>query len=295
VYGWYASCDFEVRERIEPKDTVFEYILADIYELTRNEPGLLTKLGAVFLNPGLQAVMLYRIARWLHLNHLGPLAVLTTYIGSVVTGAQISARARVGKGLVIYHPHGIVIGATAVIGDYCTLVHGNVIGQLYGGGDRPVIGHHFVAGSGAKMLGRIRIGNKVRVAPNSVVTQSLPDGLTVAGNPVRIIRDRRVPAADAPAPAEVQGRAGGAHTAVVGRLVEVIANSATVVTKSNGAIGENTLLLGEGIGLDSIEMLHLISAVEEEFGLTLDERDLRMWNLQTVGSLAAFIEMRLAQ
>src|SRR5262245_44472961 len=171
---------FANKSDLEPSDPAgegrtfgaFAHVRSDIRELTRNELGFFTKLGVILFNPGLHAVLLYRVARWLHLHHLRPFAVLASYLNSVLTGAQISARADVGKGLVIYHPHGIVIGATAIIGEYCTLVHGNVVGQLYGGGDRPMIGDHFVAGSGAKILGRIRIGNKVRVGPNTVVTQS---------------------------------------------------------------------------------------------------------------------------
>jgi serine O-acetyltransferase len=274
---------------------VFDNIRTDIHELTRRESGVFTKLGVILLSPGLHAVLLYRAARWFHLHHLHPLAVLISYFSSVLTGAQLSARAEVGKGFVIHHPHGTSIGATTVIGEYCTLTHGNVIGQLHGGGDRPVIGDYFVAATGAKILGRIRIGHKVRVGPNAVVTQSLPDRVTVAGNAARIIRDRRSPDSKSAAPRRAgQGAAPDSHAVVLKRLVEVITNN-TEGTKSGDAIGENTVLIGEGIGLDSIEMLHVISAIEEEFGLTIDEGDLMISHLQTVGSLAAFVEERLSR
>jgi serine O-acetyltransferase len=271
---------------------VFDNIRTDIRELTRRESGVFTKLGLILLSPGLHAVLLYRAARWFHLHHLYPLAVLTSYFSSVLTGAQISARAEVGKGLVIHHPHGTSIGAATVIGEYCTLTHGNVIGQLHGGGDRPVIGNYFVAATGAKILGRIRVGDKVRVGPNAVVTQSLPDRVTVAGSAARIIRDRRSPDSKSAARIAEKGAAPDSHAVVLKRLVEVIANN-TEGAKPGDAIGEGTVLIGEGIGLDSIEMLHVIGAIEEEFGLTIDEGDLTISNLQTVGSLAAFIEERL--
>lgn len=271
---------------------MFDNIPTDIRELTRNKTDVLMKLVVILLHPGLHAVLLYRAARWFHLHHLRPLAVLTKYFSSVLTGAEISPRAAIGKGLVIYHPHGIVIGETAVIGAYCTLAHGNLIGGLHGGGDRPVIGDYFVAGTGAKILGRIRIGDKVRVGPNAVVTQSLPDGLIVAGNPARIIRNRGFPNSGSVARFAGQGAFPDSHAAVLRRLVEVITNVAEVATPSD-AIGGDTVLLGEGIGLDSLEMLHLISAVEEEFGLTIDEGDIKKWHLQTVGSLAAFVGERL--
>ncbi len=274
-------------------NTVFDYVRADIRALTHSKTGILAKLVVVLFHAGLHAVLLYRAARWFHLHYLPPLAVLTSYFGSVLTGSQISARADIGKGLVIYHPHGIAVGETAVIGEYCTLTHGNLIGQLHGGDDRPVIGNYFVAGTGAKILGRIRIGDRVRVGPNAVVTRSLPDGLTVAGNPARIIRDRGSPDRESTARIAAQVDSPNSNAAVMRRLVRVITSSAKLAT-ARKTIGKDTVLLGQGIGLDSIEILHVISGVEEEFGLTIDESDLKTWHLQTVKSLATFIGERLS-
>lgn len=272
---------------------MLENVRADIRRLTRRETSALTRLGILFLHPGLHAVLLYRTARWLHLHHAQPLAVLLGYISSVLTGAQISARATIGKGLAVYHPHGVVVGATAVVGVNCTLVHGNVIGQLYGGDDRPVIGDEFFAASGAKIFGRIRIGDRVHVGPNAVVTRPLPSGVTVAGNPARIVHHRARPLAGQAAPRSEYAPAASADS-VLRRVAQLVASQA-----ENGApgtaIGEDTVLLGEGTGLDSIEVLHLISALEEEFDLTIDESELETSNLQTVGSLAVFVQERIAR
>ena len=175
---------------------MFEYVRADIQRLTEQEPSFFLKLAVVFFNLGLHAVLLYRLSRWLHVHHLGGLGVVVTYFNSVFTGAQISRGAAIGKGLVIYHPQGTVIGPT-VIGDYCALTQTNLIGQLQGGGDRPIIGDHFYAGAGAKILGKIKIGNYVRVGANSVVVDSLPDGVTAIGIPVKVINRRKVPRAAA--------------------------------------------------------------------------------------------------
>lgn len=273
---------------------MFEHVREDIRGLTHSKTGILAKLVVLLFHPGLHAVLLYRAARWFHLHHLPPLAVLTSYFSSVLTGSQISARAAIGKGLVIYHPHGISIGETAVIGEYCTLAHGNLIGQLNGGDDRPVIGNYFVAGTGAKILGRIRIGDRVRVGPNAVVTRSLPDGLTVAGNPARIVRDRGSPDRESRPRTAGQIDFPRSHAAVVRRLVGVITSNAKLATARN-SVGKDTVLLGKGVGLDSIEILHVISAVEEEFGLTIDEDDLKTSHLRTVESLAAFIGERLSR
>lgn len=72
------------------------------------------------------------------------------------TGAQLSQRATIGRRFAIYHPRGVVVVGTAVLGDGCTLVHGNLVGQLYGGGDPPVIGNKFYAGRGSKVRGPAR-------------------------------------------------------------------------------------------------------------------------------------------
>ena len=131
---------------------MFENVRADIHRLTDQESRLVVKFGVFFFNLGLHAVLLYRLSRWLYLHHLGPLSVVVTYFNSVLTGAQLSRGAAIGKGLVLYHPQGTVIGPT-IIGNYCTLMQSNVIGQLRGGGDRPIIGDHFYAGAGAKSWG----------------------------------------------------------------------------------------------------------------------------------------------
>jgi serine O-acetyltransferase len=176
---------------------MFENVRVDIHRLTDQESRLVVKFGVFFFNLGLHAVLLYRLSRWLYLHHLGPLSVVVTYFNSVLTGAQLSRGAAIGKGLVLYHPQGTVIGPT-IIGDYCTLMQSNVIGQLRGGGDRPIIGDHFYAGAGAKILGRIKVGHHVRVGSNAVVIHSLPDGVTAIGVPAKIVdpTDAQAMAAD---------------------------------------------------------------------------------------------------
>jgi serine O-acetyltransferase len=166
---------------------MFERVKFDFKRLIDQEPNMPTKLAGLLFNPGFHAVLLYRLAHWFSTHHLGAIALIVSYLNAVVTGAQISARAVIGKGLVIYHPHGMVIGGTAVIGDFCTLTQGNVIGQHRGGGDRPTISDHFYAGVGAKILGNIRIGHHVRVGANAVVLQSLPDCVTAIGLPAKIV------------------------------------------------------------------------------------------------------------
>ena len=269
---------------------MFDYVRADVRALAQQEKGSFAKLAVVLLHPGLHSVLLYRLSRWLFLHRMGALSLLVNYVSSIVTGAQISHRAEIGKGLIVYHPRGIVVGGTAVLGDHCTLVHGNVVGQLYGGGDRPVIGERLYAATGAKLLGRIQIGSNVSVGPNAVVTVSLPDGVTVAGNPARIVRRRE--AAENSTPAAAAGRLEAGNAALVARLAALIQRSIDKAAAS--ALDEHTELLGGGIGLDSLEILRLVNEIEDEFGLTVDESALRPEHLRTVASLASFIEEQMS-
>jgi serine O-acetyltransferase len=218
----------------------------------------------------------------------------------MLTGAQISARATIGKGLFICHPHGIVIGATAVIGKHCTLIHGNVLGQMYAEGDRPIIGDYFIASTGAKILGRVRIGDHVRVGPNAVVTRSIPDGAIVAAVPSRIIpgTGTRAPgAAENPSPVGKTSAASSAanREMILTRVESVLASLNDGQGQARDAVTEATPLFNSGVGLSSIELLSFICGLEEEFGLTIDEDEVHPAQLETVGSLVTFIGERMSK
>ena len=165
---------------------MFEQIIADIQRFTKDEKNLPSKAAVLLVHPGFHAVFLYRLSHWFSCHHLRVLAVFVAYWSSVLTGAQLSPRAVIGKGFLICHPTGVVVGP-ALIGDHCTLTQANLIGQRRGGGDRPSIGHHFYAGAGSKIIGRIRIGNNVRVGANAVVLDSIPDGATAFGVPAKVV------------------------------------------------------------------------------------------------------------
>jgi acyl carrier protein len=258
-----------------------ECVREDIRQAIDQHHGAMTRVGQLLFNPGVHAVLLYRLSRWLYLHHLGALALVVGYVNSVLTGAQISRSARIGRGLCIGHPHGVVISANAVIGDYCALVGGNVIAQLYGVGDRPVIGDYFFGGAGAKILGKIHVGDRVRVGANSVVIASVPDHATVIGVPARIAFRRG-------APATTGDRRALSHEEAVDRLAALV-KSCLRLADPLDSITEDTVLVGEDVGVDSIEMLRLVCAIEEEFHISIDEGEGTLSHFHTVGSLAALI------
>ena len=95
----------------------------------------------------------------------------------------------IGKGIMLDHATGIVIGETAVIGDNCSMLHGVTLGGTGNEkGDRhPKIGRGVMIGAGAKILGNIKVGDCARVAAGSVVLNDVPPRRTVAGVPAREI------------------------------------------------------------------------------------------------------------
>jgi serine O-acetyltransferase len=263
---------------------MLDFVRADLAR-ARAKDDPVPKVALVLFNLGVQAVLLYRLARWFHTHGMPHVGAVISYANSVFTGAQISARATIGKGLVVYHPRGVVVGATSVIGETCTLVHDNLIGQLQGGGDRPVIGNNFFAATGSKIMGRITIGDDVSVGPNSVVMRSLPAGVTVSGIPARIVF-RRTEDALAVDVVDLS------RDAVVDRVV-VLMKRTLEATARTGNIDESTPLLGKGVGIDSIDVLRLVCALEEEFNMTLEESELAVRHLRSVGTLADFIVARI--
>jgi len=107
---------------------------------------------------------------------------------SVVTGADIPLNSKLGGGLVLPHPNGIVIHPDAVIGPNCLIFQQVTIGTR-SGGLPPVIGGHVDIGAGAKILGHVSIGNYANIGANAVVLKNIPAGKSAVGIPARIVDD----------------------------------------------------------------------------------------------------------
>jgi serine O-acetyltransferase len=113
-------------------------------------------------------------------------AVLRHRWWSAVTGADIPLNCRLGGGLLMPHPNGIVIHPDAVIGPNCLLFQQVTIGTREGGG-APKIGGHVDVGAGAKILGDITIGQNAKIGANCVVLDDVPPDATAVGIPARIL------------------------------------------------------------------------------------------------------------
>lgn len=107
---------------------------------------------------------------------------------SLQTGFQIDPNT-FGKGLMIFHYGSIIVNANAKIGDYSIIYPGVVIGATNTG--CPTIGHHCFIGAGSKIMGGVKIGNNVTIAPNAVVVKDVPDNAVVGGIPAKILKIKK--------------------------------------------------------------------------------------------------------
>ena len=120
------------------------------------------------------------------------LARLISQLSRALTGIEIHPGAKIGRRFFIDHGMGVVIGETAEIGDDVLLYQGVTLGGTgkEKGKRHPTIGNHVVIGTGAKVLGNIRIGDHVKIGAGSVVVHPVPDDSTVVGVPGRVVRVR---------------------------------------------------------------------------------------------------------
>ena len=174
---------------------MFRAIREQIDTIFREDPAAKSVLEIVFCDPGFHAILLHRVAHKLYKVGFNLPARMLSQLGRALTGIEIHPGARIGRRFFIDHGMGVVIGETTEIGDDVLLYQNVTLGGT--GKDKekrhPTIGNHVVIGTGAKVLGDIRIGNHVKIGAGSVVVKPVPDYSTVVGIPGRVVRSRIEP------------------------------------------------------------------------------------------------------
>lgn len=167
---------------------MFETVREDLAHKAaiRGLPPELSSYARVCATQGTMAQLLYRAMRFCHTRHLGLPAMALYRLNGILCQAIIGRGADLGPGLVLVYGHGIVINSAVRAGKNLVVLHGVTLGEVRG--ESPVLGDDVYIGAGAKVIGKVRIGSRVRIGANAVVTRDLPDGATAVGVPARVVR-----------------------------------------------------------------------------------------------------------
>jgi serine O-acetyltransferase len=169
---------------------MFRTVKEQIDTIFREDPAAKSVLEIFFCYPGFHAILLHRLAHRLYGAGFTTLARMVSQFSRTLTGIEIHPGATIGRRFFIDHGMGVVIGETAEIGDDVLLYQGVTLGGTgkEKGKRHPTLGNNVVVGTGAKVLGNIRIGDHVKIGAGSVVVHPVPDHSTVVGVPGRIVR-----------------------------------------------------------------------------------------------------------
>ncbi|MCK9915948.1 serine O-acetyltransferase [Microbacteriaceae bacterium K1510] len=177
------------RDALEDEPALGEAFRVDIVAVFDRDPATNRFIEPVLYYKGFHAIQTHRLAHWLLKKGRKDFALYLQSRSSVVFQCDINPAARIGRGIFLDHATGLVVGETAVIEDDVSILHGVTLG---GTGkeheDRhPKIRRGVMIGAGAKILGNIEVGHCARIAAGSVVIKPVPNNVTVAGVPAKVV------------------------------------------------------------------------------------------------------------
>jgi serine O-acetyltransferase len=166
-----------------------EEVRADLSAIYDRDPAVNSFVEPFLFFKGFHSLQAYRVTHWLWAKGRKALAFHFQSRISEVFGVDIHPAARIGRGVMIDHGTGVVIGETAVVEDDVSMLQGVTLGGTgKEQGDRhPKVRRGVMIGSGAKILGNIEIGAYSRVGAGSVVLKDVPERCTVAGVPAKVV------------------------------------------------------------------------------------------------------------
>ena len=180
---------------------IFKNLINEIDSIIERDPAAGSRLGVVFLYPTFHVMFFYKIGNIFWRYNLKFLGRMIMYFARFFTGIEIHPAAKIGNNFFMDHGLGIVIGETAEIGENVTIYQGVTLGGIMPSIEsdlqrnqkrHPTIGNNVIVGSGAQILGAIKIGDNARIGANSVVSKDVPPNVTVAGVPAReFVRSRK--------------------------------------------------------------------------------------------------------
>ncbi len=175
-----------IRTLLKANPTIVECMAADIKAIVERDAACHNPLEPLLFFKGFHALATYRVAHQLWLEGRHMLALLFQSVGSEVFGIDIHPAARIGCGILLDHGTGCVVGETAIIENNVSMLHEVTLGgtgKEKGGARHPIVRSGVLIGAGAKVLGRVVIGEGAKVAASSVVLADVAPHTTVAGVP----------------------------------------------------------------------------------------------------------------
>ena len=164
-------------------------LLEDLDNALVKDPAARNRLEVALAYPGVHAVWGYRAANFLWRSNLKLIARIFSNWVRTATGIEIHPAATIGRRFFIDHGMGVVIGATAIIGDDVMMYHDVTLGaRTYVQGKRhPTIENNVVIGAGARVIGDITIGHGARISANVVITKDIPAQSTLESSEFFVI------------------------------------------------------------------------------------------------------------
>ena len=172
---------------------MFDYLES----IKKRDPAAKSIMSIVLTYPGVKAVFFHQISNFFYKAGFDLIARIISQTIRFFTGIEIHPGAKIGRNLFIDHGMGVVIGETTEIGDDVTIYHAVTLGGSSPSIDterqrhekrHPTIGDGVVIGSGAQIIGPVKIGKSSRIAANAVVVKDVPENATMIGIPARAVK-----------------------------------------------------------------------------------------------------------
>ena len=158
------------------------------------DPAAKSILSIILTYPGFKAVFFHKISNFFYVADFDLIARIISQATRFFTGIEIHPGAKIGKNLFIDHGMGVVIGETSEIGDNVTIYHmvtlGGIAPSINSNDQRnikrhPTIEDEVVIGSGAQVLGPVRVGRCAKIGANAVITKDVPEKAVMVGIPAK--------------------------------------------------------------------------------------------------------------
>lgn len=174
---------------------ILKDIWLDVKAVQERDPAARSALEVLLLYQGVHALIFHRFAHWFYKHNMFFIARWISQVSRFFTLIEIHPGAEMGRGILIDHGCGVVIGETTVVGDNCTIYQGVTLGGvgLNKGKRHPTLGNNVTVGSGAKILGAFEVGDNCMIAANAVLLKPLENDTTAAGIPARPVKVAGVP------------------------------------------------------------------------------------------------------